>query len=73
MRGRCICRDEEVKLGYQPSQRCTLEWRSSSWKTELQTRDNELTLNLYFVSTPSYTLLVKTFSNVIVEAVGDRM
>jgi len=30
-------------------------------------------LNLYFVSTPSYTLFAETFSNVIVKAVADRM
>ena len=73
MRRGCIGRDEEVELGYQPSQRGTLECISSSRKTREQTRDNELTLNLYFVSTPSYTLFTETFSNVIVKAVGDRM
>ena len=72
-RGR-IGRDEEVELGYQPSQRGALQWRRSlSWNSKEQIGDNELTLNLYFVSTPSYTLLADTFSNVIVKAVTDRM
>jgi hypothetical protein len=36
-------------------------------ENEKQVGDNERTLNLYFVSTPSYTLFAEIFSNTIVE------
>lgn len=62
---RGVCGDEEVELGYQATQGSTLKSTAVLERRKQPAGDDERTLNLYFVSTPSYTLFAETFSNPI--------